>query len=887
MEKITYLTDEQRKAANPLVSAWVQANAGTGKTKLLVARLLQILFRTKLRPNQTILCLTYTKAGAGEMRNRITKALKEWSVANDHDLSLLLDDVVPNEEKTPEYLSRARSIFYQYIDNPDMLKVKTIHSFCEDILHRFPTEAGLAPSWSVVTDVIKENMQQEVFDKMLVSNTLDERTREVLEDALEEYTETSFKNLQNLITKYSSAFVDVENIDNYRNYFIETIKKILNMPDDAPAEYDENSIKTALANYPTEKPSATLRDYISLAERYLNHEIEFDEYRKTCITGEGKIRSHLAKSPELIAELERVRNVVAYSQKQNIYKKTMKFFDLTATFAKEYHKLKKIRNVLDFDDMILYTNRLFSNRDIMGWILSQLDTSLSHILIDEAQDTGVDQWNLLNNLTENFFTDGDVGDSPRTMLVVGDSKQAIYGFQNANPKAFENSHRMFEDRLKNSGREYQGDTNLTTSFRSTLPILEIVDTFFNDDEIRQRFNFVNNDHKCYSSKKKGLVEIYALETKQPSDENTDMMKARYMNKIAKKIKELIDSGKYKASDIMILVRKRDPYATGLARRLRKLDIELAGEDRIILPEFPVIVDLLNLVRFCLDTGDDYSLGCILKSPIFALSEADIYKVCQNRNEEYKKLKEADGNAKFPRLFEFVQDAYPEIYERLMEYRSKMKYMGPYAFFSYVLDNDNTREKMVAALGKPILEPLREFMTLCLAYERTQPGTLKHFLKWFVTGGSSVKRDLSASDVTGVRILTIHGSKGLEAPVVFLVDTMTDIKKENAPLDVPDDNLAYRAWLCLPEKKLYSCVDEVKELVEQRKQGAIEESFRLLYVAMTRPKTELYIYGCAAKAPKEKEDGFAPSWHTMLWNTMRNKEGLSIKITEEKIRISNE
>ena len=134
-----------------------------------------------------------------------------------------------------------------------------------------------------------------------------------------------------------------------------------------------------------------------------------------------------------------------------------------------------------------------------------------------------------------------------------------------------------------------------------------------------------------------------------------------------------------------------------------------------------------------------------------------------------------------------------IYNDLLDTIEQSKTMAPYSFFTYVLNKNNTREKIISALGKQVIDPIEEFMTMCLAYERTQPGTLHHFIKWFITGDSEIKRDMDASQ--GVRIMTVHGSKGLASPVVFLIDTLTFPKPEmilNA--NYLHNNKAYDVWL---------------------------------------------------------------------------------------------
>ena len=401
----------------------------------------------------------------------------------------------------------------------------------------------------------------------------------------------------------------------------------------------------------------------------------------------------------------------------------------------------------------------------------------------------------------------------------------------------------------------------------------MVDGFFGNEQVARETGFHNNSHKCFRSDDgQGLVEIHKLVAAQASD---NVSLATYIDDIVTKVQEVLSSGKYKPCDIMILVQQRDPLVAPLVSTLKRKGVPVAGADRIVLPNFAPIRDLMNLVRFCLNTADDYSLCCVLKSPIFRLNEADIFNLCDIRNNENKGKEEAEKIT----VFDVLRDARPDIYERLKIMVKKSETFAPYSFFSDVL-NSGVCSEFISALGDQVIDPLEEFMTICLAYERTQPGTLRHFLKWFITGGSQVKRNMNA--VSGVRIATVHGSKGLEAPVVFLIDTtqipdpekILPIVPEIMPANVPVNATLPTPWLwTVSTKASKKCVLALDELMKWR----MEEYYRLLYVAMTRARNELYIYGYIPnKNPKEQ------SWHSMLWRVLGGLDGAVAD--DRKIRV---
>lgn len=866
MAKKHLLSPEQDIAANPQQNIWVQANAGTGKTSVLVQRLLRILFRSPQCATSGILCLTYTNAGAGEMRNRILSALRDWAMLNDDELRDLLDGVAINREITPTDILHARQIFFTYIDNPGILKIKTIHGFCEEILHRFPLEAGLSPAWSLISGAPQTALLQDAFQNMI--NHANERIFDAFAHITQRVSEHYLDDLLGILCGQYKQMFGIESFDNYREYFIDTTKKILNLNTTPKTDFNVSDLENIVFQMSElqknkKNPVAYIDKVINLTKQYINNTINFDEYKFAYLNKDLTKNVNVSKIDCLVSEQNRIFNIVQHEHNTKIFQDTLALFDLSVAFASEYRAIKKSKNLLDFEDLILYTRKLFSDRSNMGWVLSQMDLSLSHILVDEAQDTAPAQWDILRMLSGDFFADGDTHDTPRSIFVVGDTKQSIYGFQGADPDAFATSRDIIAQQIEQNMRAIR-EIPLTQSFRSTAPVLHSVDTFFNNTNVRQISNFINNNHKCFRSDAHGLVEIHKLH----SQHEQDISRQDYIREITDKIKSLIDDGKYKASDIMILVQRRGQLTLPMVNELKRRNIDVAGQDRIILPEFPLIRDMLNLVRWCINTADDYSLCCVLKSPVFYLTEADIFNLCKSKNDINSARKKVDSTATPISIFEILKDTHCDIYKTLHEIHLMAQYMPPYTFFSELLNKRGYRQKFIAALGNQIIDPLEEFMTICLSYERTQPGTLYHFLKWFITGGSEVKRDMDAAD--GVRIVTVHGSKGLESPVVFLIDTTATPQAEDI---IPVNDTKMPIWLWSPGKNISTVFDHHKDVLMQSK---ISEYYRLLYVAMTRARDELYIYGHSTNKSAPEN-----SWHAQLWHVLANDT------SEQYIRITND
>jgi ATP-dependent helicase/nuclease subunit A len=868
MAKKRTLSPEQDRAANPIENVWVQANAGTGKTSVLVQRLLRILFRTPDCDASGVLCLTYTNAGAGEMRNRILAALRDWATATDDELVELLDGVAINRPATSDDIAHAREIFFKFIDAPEILKIKTIHGFCEEILHRFPIEAGLSPSWTLVSDSAQRLLLQDAFNNLIDSPKNDGRIYDAFSHIVGRVSETYLTDLLGILSAQYKQFFQVENLDKYREYFIDTIEKFLKLTNPPSTDFDPISLQKIIDLAKNEqnnakKPAKYLDEIVNLTKQYIDTTIDFEKYKTTHLTATGDKKSTVSKKDYLVAEQDRVYELNQYNANQMLFNDTVALFDLSAAFADEYKRIKRAHNLLDFEDLILYTRKLFSDSAIMGWVLSQLDLSLSHILVDEAQDTSPIQWDILRLLSGDFFADGDTSETPHSIFVVGDTKQSIYGFQGADPRAFALSRDAISEQIAENMRTI-AEIPLAQSFRSTAPILKTVDRFFADDGVIAASGFANNEHKCFRVSAPGAVELHKLTAKMESE--TTLL--QYIDGIADRIKSLIDSGKFAARDIMILVQQRNPMASPLTIALKRRGIDVAGSDRIVLPNFPAVRDMLNLIRWCLNASDDYSLCCVLKSPLFYLTERDIFNLCKIKNDINLERRRTNPDATPITVYGVVGDTNPDIYSRLSDIKDWSENLAPYSFFDRVLNTNGTYQKFISALGSQVIDPLAEFMTICLAYERTQPGTLYQFLKWFITGGSEIKRDMDASN--GVRIVTVHGSKGLEAPVVFLVDTVRTPKNENI---LPISSGDMPVWLWAPSGDASASRRNASDALMRVRMA---EYYRLLYVAMTRARDELYIYGYTPNKNASQD-----AWHTQLWRVLANDT------PNDYIRITND
>lgn len=950
-QKPIKFSEDQKEAANPNNNVWVQANAGTGKTQVLAGRLLRIFFRymqTDINKMPGILCLTYTEAGVGEMKTRILDTIKTWAVSSDDFLRETLEDVVEGRTVSEKDIKNARKIFFYFIDHPEMLKICTIHGFCSDVLRRFSLEADLPPSWSVVSGFDQNVLLEKAFERIINNEHANERTREALDEILSLKTENDLEDIYKLLVKkYKTIFRVGDNIKEYRDYFEEKIKTFLNRDESYNIPADKTKLtdivnKTlAFANDPQ---YAEVKDVYELiaktTQQYIDDPDTFDEYKKlylatsksksilqpgtqvSCIKSVSYKRSknknkqvaYLKNHPDVYEEeLERVKKVAEYNAKYKLYKHSMALLDLSIEFERIYKQIKQDRNVLDFDDLILYATHLFENSEMTNFVLSQLDTAIGFILVDEAQDTSLQQWQIFNALRDNLVLNSDA-----VAMVVGDTKQSIFGFQEANPIAFATSREDFDKKMAQSANVLH-QVNLTENFRSLSPILNFVDFVFRHESVLKYAKDVtepkkdkdteSDDEKAEEEKQKetwktrhvsartlkkkesgGIVEMHKVFQSESTGEE---LKKEYADYIAEEIRKRLEDKEIKPSDITVLVKNRNSVVTYLIRKLKQLNIDVAGEDKVVLNDFLPVRDLLNIIRLNIDKTDNYSLACILKGPLFRLDEnKELYDWCREVYDINLKEKEAK---KYPRttLLDIVKAHNEDIWKDLMDLLRQCDKMAPYSFFNYVLNKNDNRNKMIAAMGKHIVEPLEEFLTLCLIYERTKPGTNRDFLKWFITSETEVKRNVNIS--SGVKIMTVHGSKGLSAKIIFLIDTMTKKSHKDTLIDLNflhaqednEENKKYELWLWnnvsffdLPEEMNLAKINygDKKELAEY---------YRLLYVALTRAQDELYIYGLKTENGDNVGDG--DRWFQTMWPLVQEiaTDVPSTKINEETIRITDD
>lgn len=812
----------RKNAINPNISVWVNASAGTGKTKILIDRVLILLLEHK----KNILCLTFTNAAADEMQNRIYNTLSKWAVCSNSELAKDLEQLLNDKY----HLTQARKLFSE-LENLN-LTIQTIHAFCYKLISSFPIEAGIPPNCTL--SECKE-LHPVVFDKVLSYEALQDNINaiatEVDENELRDLLYTlcvkkAASDLEHLRTKLKAP----DEIYDLPSEILEHIKRLAEILSEG-SKRDQNYSRVLYDWYNSAK------NIENLAKVFIKLESHEKKNISSIIT-----KSTLEKFPDAEQMIESVQDIVlSYVRDMDsyqIFKRTSNLLTIFKVYVDFYNNEKLKNALLDYNDIIDLATNLLSDHNYKDWVLFNLDQRIDHIIVDEAQDNSVNQWKIITNLCDEFFAGGD---EKRTLFVVGDVKQSIYRFQGANPILFNYMQKYFHEKTRN--KDWLS-CQLEKSFRSTPEVLMFVDRLFNN--FCEEVSFGNNEikHVPHRENDQGYIEIWPL---LPQHKETDAQQAFQVHfkserhdiaerslaqTIAHRIYNWLSSGRIlvakdrhiEPGDIMILVRQRNVLVDYVISELKKANIPVIGRDYFRIMDHIVIQDLIALAEFLLLPADNLALANTLKSPLFNFTEDDLFYIAYDRKEQS--------------LWERLQSYSESIYNELNDLINLSKRESPLALFTHVLQTG--KKKFAARLGLECFEIIDEFMSLLLQF--CSP-SLQAFVQWIKQNNPEVKSNIQ-SDRNAVRIMTIHKSKGLQAPIVFLIDTNTVPRNDESIIfdEVP--------FWCRKNNHPYC-----NQIKKEKKIEDYNEYLRLLYVALTRAEDELYIAG---KEPMQKN-----SWYDLI------------------------
>ena len=924
---------KQHLASAPDVSSFVLANAGAGKTHLLVGRVIRLMLEG-VQPER-ILCLTYTRAAAAEMSERLFRTLASWVAMDGEQLINEIHRKVGHVDFRKDELDKARRLFTRALETPGGLKVQTIHAFCERLLQRFPVEAGIMPGFSVLDDTMERELLARARDHVLEhgGEAADYDGRPVtshVATVLNYAGEQSFEQLLRTLLHKRKLLVERYGSSNTFPALRAGLNLKLGLADSDDAEAirlaflkgvdwrDLSDAGDILAGSPSSTDRG-LADAISQAINGAGNEEKFAAMCRLLLKKDGnpKASSSLATKAvndvhpqirEMLSDLqEHCADALAKTRALAVRDATISVVAVGLAVIACYTQLKQDASAYDYADLIERTNELLTGSSQAAWVLYKLDKGLDHILIDEAQDTSPEQWDIINALTDEFFSGEGAYDEEnklrRTMFAVGDRKQSIYSFQGARPEIFDHQRRKYEARVSDAGGEFQ-PVELEISFRSARRVLAAVDLVFANDDIAagvQSPDLARVKHIASRVKDDGLVEIWDI-LRDPPRESTDPWNidvddttealhdpanVRLAQRIARTISgwlndeplELLADGRpVRASDILILVRERSSLMEAIVRALKDWNVPVAGADRLDLLSHITAQDLMALGRFVILPEDDLNFASLLKSPLLARDDGsrftdddDIFLLARDR-----------GTASLWQRFTGAVSSgapYATARDKLVRWRTDATRHGVFRFFANVLSRDNGRADFLNAIGYEAGEPIDAFLQQCLEYERENLPSMVGFLGWLEEAAANLKRDMEQG-AGEVRVMTVHGAKGLEAPIVFLPDTC---KKpdggKTSKIIVDDDADGLPVWHIKSDFE----VAYTKQLKDADQNAMQQEYNRLLYVAMTRARDRLYVCGFLKSRKKDDWQDDIPkegTWYHAIHTALVDSGQDTVAVTQD-------
>ncbi len=892
---------KQELVSNPEVSAWVSANAGSGKTTVLVRRVIRLLLRD-VQPAK-ILCLTFTKAAAANMANKVLGTLAEWVRLDDAALDQKLARVTP-EKSSPALRARARRLFAAALETPGGLKVQTIHAFCDRVLHQFPFEARVPAGFEVLDDVSEGDLLRRARDAVMIGAATD--TGSALGRALATVVAAaSDDSFEKALAEAVRARRKVKSLNQsgagkplaaslglQPGETVDAVTaEILNSANLARSEWA--SVASVLAPFGGNaakcaerlQQASTARDDASCVECYF---IVFFKSDGGPRDESGFAADKVRKSaPDLFdrifAERDRLIKLRDKLFAARALERTKALLTLASATIERFEAAKHARGALDYTDLIEKTADMLNDRG-SEWVLYKLDGGIDHVLVDEAQDTSPEQWNVIGKLTEEFFAGkGARENRDRTIFAVGDDKQSIFSFQGAVPKQFGEMKNTFQKLVEGAGSKFHPET-LDLSFRSAPVVLKAVDKVFERPEVYADLSSGEQKkpvHEAIRDSAPALVEIWNTEKREQADDDSLAWDAplnatseaspavKLAKRIAKAIKFWTGGGlsvedrkteKLRtptAGDVIVLVRRRGPLFEAILQALKSEGVPVAGADRLKLSEHIAVMDLAALGEALMLEADDFSLACALKSPLFGLTDDDLFEIAHKRTGTLTAAldKQAESDPRFK-----------AISMTLARWRREAASLRPFDFYSRVLGRDRGRELMLARLGHEAADAIDEFLASALAYEQTETPSLVGFLNFLRRAGTEVKRDLEMES-NAVRVMTVHGAKGLEAPLVILADTTTIPEGRNTRLHDLGDAFVWAG------KKDFdsSCEQAARDAAETARKA---EYRRLLYVALTRAADALII--CGAEGNRKLDDG---CWYRLVRDALEAGEPSQLVETE--------
>ena len=878
---LPHLIGNQAMASAPDAHVWLSASAGTGKTQVLAARVFRLLLRGT--DPAAILCLTFTKAGAAEMAGRISARLAAWVRMPEPALRKDLF-ALGEAHNDPLVVARARTLFAKLLDAPGGgIRIQTIHGFAQGLLASFPVEAGLSPGFRPI-----EAREEAVLLRETLAGVLVDAEAQGQAGLIEAIGALSLRLGEGGAEEFLHACArSPAAMAALASGIAPFIRRALDLPTGdigdviadlcVDEEFDVDAVRRiAAANRAW--ATKTGNNQADVAECWVaatpaERATMLADLRGVVFTKEGEPRSYQKKLIE--ADFDYAELAVALGERCTLLLGLVQraaYGDLLAAalgagrvYADAYARAKRRIGAVDFDDLIRHVVDLLEQPGMGDWVRYKLDQTTEHILVDEAQDTNLRQWQIIDAMAGEFFAGlGAHGERTRTLFVVGDHKQAIFGFQGTDPQFFAGAEQSFRNRAtallddRSAEATAFNQLSLTHSFRSTKPILEFVDAAIGVLPAPGLGAFAPIEAHASEVAGPGHVTLWppTLGGASEADEEEwiDDATRALAKQIARQLKAWLDPAAplmleakgraLRPEDVMILVKRRGELASLIVARLYAEGVPVAGVDRLRLNAPLAVQDLLAAIRFALQPDDDLSLASLLVSPLLGWTQEDLLVAAAPRlpGSLWRQLRAQQADDRLQPLYDLL---------------ARADITTPYQLLEEMLSGPlDGRRKLINRLGQEARDPIEELLSAALEFETLGTPSLQGFLDWFDRGDVEIVRDPSAP-LDAVRVMTAHGAKGLQARLVILADATVD------PSQTPRTIMRWAPEgreepFPIFRPKAAERGGPLADVVADVQARELEEHWRLFYVAATRAEERLVIAG--ALGPRAKGVPPAASWY---------------------------
>ncbi len=900
-------------AVQPETNATVSASAGSGKTWLLVTRIIRLLL-ADTEPG-SILALTFTRKAAAEMQMRLQERLYQMSTADNETLSKLL--IQSGCENTTENIKKSRVLYENLLHADFPVRLQTFHSFCQDILSHFPLEADITPGFELIESTAL--LQQQAWEALFADATREPdgelaNDLDVLMQACNGPANTRAA-LDSMLDHRNDWWAYTESTHDAAAFASDELQKFLeiDVATDPSVNFFNKHNREQLSEFSDLLRLSATKANITAADQ-LDHALQLQKYDETAFmtlvpaffTKDMEPRSRKASNAQagrmgvdkeahfisLHIEICATAQQVLESLKRN---QTLKLNDTWyragQTYIEHYQRLKREQRVLDFADLEWNCYRLLNTADNAHWIQYKIDQRINHVLIDEFQDTNPTQWQLILPLLQEIAAGED--ERARSIFLVGDEKQSIYGFRRANPHLQQQASAWLKQTLSAIA------TPLDASRRSSPAIIQAVNSIFMQEEI-QHVMPGYTQHATHLDKLPGSVSLFPLcvlendendedtvverpplrnPLLEPRPENLNTVRALEAELIAEQIEDLIKkpvlitdrSSNGEAvvrpidyGDIMILMRNRT-HVHEYESVLRERNIPFIGSQRGSLLNNQEIEDLEKLLDSLITPFNRLSIAQVLKSPVFAASDEDLITLARTHRDSkwHERLQLVAAELDHPHPLKRAANLLPH-------WRKLADTMPVHDLLDRIYAEGNIIQRYVASVPatqqQRVKANLQRFHELSLELDSGRYPSLSHFLHYLRSirehKDSRPDEPASVHEQSRVSVLTIHGSKGLESPVIILADCDKKGSSKNAysaMVDWPAGSSKPERFQLLTTK---TGIDSITEQVLQKKEQAqYREELNLLYVALTRARQHLLITGVSLAAKQQS------GWYNLIENAM--------------------